>query len=147
MFLTRAEAIDLSATGGWNETVDESDLASGAGSNLIDAYESTTGASTITIYSCAGDTDNWRVEVRLVDEGGWHGDLKIYVKRTSDGSGSGTISDGLSYLEISSTDTQFFSGSGDRSNIGIQYQLTGMSINVSPKNYNTNVTFTVVDIP
>lgn len=147
LFLTKVEAIDLSATGGWNETVNESDLISGAGSNLVDTYESTTDATNITISNCIGDSDNWRVDVRSVDDGGWYGDFTIYVKRTSDGAGNGSISGELSYIEITSTDTQFFSGAGDRSNINIQYQLTGMSINVSPDNYNTTILFTVVDIP
>ncbi len=147
LFLAKVEAIDLSATGGWNETVNESDLISGAGSNLVDTYGSTTDATNISISNCTDDSDNWRVDVRRVDEGGWYGDFTLYVKRTSEGTGNGSVSDGLSYVEITSTDTPFFSGAGDRSNITIQYQLTGMSINVSPTNYNTTIIFTVVDIP
>jgi hypothetical protein len=147
LFLAKVEAIDLSATGGWNETVNELDLISGAGSNLVDTYESTTEATNITISNCTDDSDNWRVDVRRVDEGGWHGDFTLYVKRTSEGAGSGSISGELFYIEITFTDTPFFSGSGDRSNINIRYQLTGMSIDVSPNNYHTTVIFTVVDIP
>ena len=147
LFLTRAEAIDLSATGGWSETVDETDLVSGAGSDLVDTYESTTDATTMTIYNCTGDTDNWRLDVRRIDEGGWHQDFTLYVKRTSDGNGNGSISGGLSYIEITTTDTQLFSGAGDRSNISIQYKLTGMSINVLPDTYSKTITFTVADIP
>jgi len=147
LFLTKVEAIDLSATGGWNETVNESDLISGAGSNLVDTYESTIDATNITISNCIGDSDNWRVDIRRVNEGGWQGVLTFYVKRTSDGTGNGSISGGLSYIEITSTDTEFFPGAGDRSNITIQYQLTGMSINASPNHYNTTIIFTVVDIP
>jgi hypothetical protein len=147
LFLTKVEAIDLSATGGWYETVNESDLISGAGSNLLDTYESTTEATNITISDCTDDSDNWRVDVRRADEVGWPGGFALYIQRTSDGAGNGSISGGLSYIEITSTDTPFFSGSGDRSNINIRYQLTGMSINISPNNYNTTIIFTVVDIP
>ena len=147
LFLTRAEAIDLSATGGWSETINESDLVSGAGSDLFDTYESATDATTMTIYNCTGDTDNWQIKVRRIDEGGWHGDFTLFVKRTSDGEGTGSVSGGLSYIEITTTDTQLFSGSGDRSNILIQYKLTGMSINVLPDTYSKTITFTVADIP
>jgi hypothetical protein len=147
LFLTKVEAIDLSATGGWSETVNASNLVSGAGSNLVDTYESTTEATNITISNCTDDSDNWRVDVRRVAEGGWPGDFALYVKRTSAGTGNGSISGELSYIEITSTDTQFFSGAGDRSNINIQYQLSGISISVSPDNYNTTIIFTVVDIP
>ncbi|MCK4428014.1 MAG: hypothetical protein KAW16_05995 [candidate division Zixibacteria bacterium] len=147
LFLTRAEAIDLSATGGWTETVDETDLVSGAGSDLIDTYESATDATTMTIYNCTGDTDNWQIKVRRIDEGGWHQDFTLSVKRTSDGNGNGSVSGGLSYIEITTTDTELFSGAGNRSNISIQYKLTGMSINVSPDSYSKTIAFTVVDIP
>ena len=144
--LTRVQAIDIATSGGWTETIDASDLISGAGSNLIDTYESVTNASTANISNCTGDSDNWRVDVRRVD-GTWHGDYTLYVKRTSDGTGTGSISGGLSYIEITTTDAQFFTGSGNRDNIDLQYELTGMSVSALPDNYSTTVVFTVVDIP
>lgn len=147
LLATKSEAIDLSAAGGWGETIDASDLVAGAGTNLVDTYESFTDATYLTISDCIDDSDSWRVDARRVGEDGWYSDFTLYVKRTSDGSGNGSISGELSYVEITSTDTQIFSGTGDRSNITIQYKLTGMSINVSPSNYNTMVLFTVVDIP
>jgi hypothetical protein len=143
-FLTRSEALDLSTTGGWTETINELDLVSGAGSDLIDTYQSATDATSMTISNCTGDTDNWRLDVRRIDDAGWHGDFTLYVKRTSDGEGTGSISGGQSYIEITTTDTELFSGAGDRSNISIQYQLTGMSINVLPDTYSEIITFTVV---
>jgi hypothetical protein len=147
LFLTQAEGIDLSASGGWTETVDKNDLISGAGSGLVDTYESTTDATSAVISNCSGDTDNWRVDVRRIDDGSWYGDFTLYVKRTSEGEGNGSISGGLSYIEIKTTDTQFFFGAGNRSNINLQYELTGMSINALPDNYSTTVIFTVVDVP
>jgi len=146
VILSRVQAIDISASGGWTETIDETDLVSGAGSDLIDTYQSATSASVANISNCTGDSDNWRIDVRRVD-GTWHGDYRLYVKRTSDGTGTGSISGGLSYIEITATDTEFFSGAGNRDNIDLQYELTGMSVGVSPVNYSTTVVFTVVDIP
>lgn len=146
-FVTAAQAIDISATGGWSETINEADLVSGAGSDLFDSYESATDASVIDITNAVDKKDNWRVDVRRVDGGGWHGDFTVYVKRTSNGNGQGSVSGGLSYIEITTTDTEFFSGAGNLWNIDVQYQLTGMSIYVLPNNYSTTVVFTVVDIP
>ena len=143
--LARVEAIDISATGGWIETIDASDLISGAGSDLIDAYESISDATSIDISNTANKNDNWRVDVRRSD-GTWHGDFTIYARRTSDGNGQGSVSGGLSYTVITTTDTQFFSGAGNLANIDVQYQLTGMSVSVSPTIYSTSVVFTVVDI-
>ena len=144
--LTRVEAIDISAAGGWTETIDEDDLQSGAGSNLIATYESVTNASTANISNCSGDTDNWRVDVKRSDSG-WQGDFVLYAKRTSDGTGTGSISGGLSYIEITTVDVEFFSGAGNRNNIDLQYRLTGMSVNASPNTYNTTIILTIADEP
>jgi hypothetical protein len=146
LFLTEAEGIDISATGGWTETVNSSDLVSGAGSNLIVTYESATNATIVSITNCLSRFDNWRVDVRRVDGGNWHANFTLSVRRTSNGTGLGSISGGLSYIGITTTDSQFFSGRGNRSNINLQYRLTGMSVSISPKNYSTTVVFTVVDI-
>jgi len=144
LFFTKAEAIDISAVGSWSDTIDASDLQAGAGSNLIDTYESVAGATVLTISNTTGNTDNWRVDVRRTDTA-WHSNLHLYVKRTSDGSGSGSISGGLSYIEITTIDSQFFLGAGDRSGINLKYKLTGMSVSVPPNAYSTTVTYTVVD--
>ena len=146
VILTRVQAIDIGASGGWTETIDENDLQSGAGSNLIDTYESVTNASTANISNCTGDSDNWRVDVRRFDSI-WDGDFTICVKRTSDGTGTGSISGGLSYIEVTTTYVEFFSGAGNRDNIDLQYELTGMSVSALSDNYSTTVVFTVVDIP
>jgi hypothetical protein len=147
LFVTTAESIDIAATGGWSETVDQLDLVSGAGSQLVDTYESATDATSIDITNTLDKRDAWRVDVRRVDGGGWHGDYTLYAKRTSNGNGQGDIiSGGLSYVEIMTTDREFYSGEGALWNVDVQYQLTGMSINVLPANYSTTVIFTVIDI-
>ncbi len=143
----KAQAIDISAAGGWSESVDQSDLIFGPGSELIEVYESTTGGTVIDVTNCTDDSDNWRIDVRRIDDGGWHEDLILYLKRTSDGNGGGSVSGGLSYLEITTTDTQLFSGTGNRTGIDLQYKLTGMSTDVSPENYSQTIVFTLVDVP
>ncbi len=145
MFLIKAEAIDISVEGVWNEAIDESDLVAEAGSDLIDTYESAANAAGLTVSGCADNSDNWRVDVRRTD-GVWDGDFTLYVKRTFDGEGTGSISGGLSYIEVTTADTIFFSGADDRNAINLQFKLIGMSINVSPTNYNTLITYTVIDI-
>jgi hypothetical protein len=143
----KAQAIDLSAAGGWNQSVDQSDLVSGPGSELIEVYESTTGGTVVDVSGCTGDSDNWRIDVRRIDDGGWHGDFVLYLKRTSDGDGNGVVWGGLAYVEVTETDTELFSGAGNRSGIDLQYKLTGISTGVSPDDYSQTIIFTVVDIP
>jgi len=145
LVFTKAEAIDITATGSLNKTIDASDLASGAGSDLVSIYESTVNATVLTILNTTGNTDNWRIDVRRSDST-WHSDFILYIQRTSDGSGGGSISGGLSYIAIGTTDSQFFSGAGDRSSVNLQYKLTGMSISIPPNTYSTTVVLTIVDM-
>ncbi len=134
------EAADITATGGWSETIDASDLIGGAGTDLTGSYESSPSATVIDITALG----NYRVDVRRSDTN-WSTSFTLYVKRTSDGAGSGTISGGTSYIAVPTTDTEFFSGSLDRTNIDVQYQLSGMSVSISPDTYSTTLTFTIVD--
>lgn len=135
-------AISISSTGNWSETIDALDLQAGAGSDLIDTYESTADQVSIDIID---PINNWRVGVKKVDTT-WHSSFHLYVKRTSDGTGSGSISGGTIYQEVSGTDQSFFSGSDDRSGIQIQSKLSGISVQIPPDIYTTTIYYTVVDI-
>ncbi len=145
LFPAGAEAIDLSASGGLMRIVGASDLVSGAGSNLHTTFDDA-GATSLSIVNTSGSNDRWRIDVRRSDAT-WHNALRLYVKRISDGSGGGTVTGGLSHVEISGTPVEFFSGEGDRDGLFLSYQLTGMSVSVSPNIYSTTVIFTVVDTP
>jgi hypothetical protein len=137
--------ISITATGSWYEVIDENDLESGPGSDLKSTYESAVDEVVIDITGTVGDLDNWRVDVKRVDSN-WHSQFHLYDKRTSEGSGTGSISGGTAYQEIGEADQSFFTGSGDRTNIAVQLKLGGMSIQVSPDVYSTDVYYTVVDI-
>lgn len=137
-------AVDVYAVGGWNFTVDSSCLVGGAGSNLIDSFESKLDATVINITGTGGSGDAWQVQVRKSGVSQLHG-ATLYVKRTGDGSGSGAVHGGSSYVAVETSDTDFFEGSGDRTDITVQYKVSGISINVPPGTYSTVITFTVVD--
>jgi hypothetical protein len=134
-----ASGQDITAAGGWSETIDAGNLQSGAGSDLVDTYNSGAGATVVSVTYAT----SWRVDVRRTD-GTWHTDFSLYTQRTSDGTGAGTISGGTAYIEITGVDTEFFSGTQDRSDVGTGYELTGMSVNAAPASYNTTVTLTIV---
>ncbi|TET45598.1 hypothetical protein E3J62_07380 [candidate division TA06 bacterium] len=141
--IARAD-ISITASGDWTRTIDANDLQSGAGSDLTSTYESATDQVTIDISGTLGDLDNWRVDVARIDFA-WHSDLHQYIKRTSDGTGGGSISGGTSYQEVINTWQTFFSGSGDRSNIAVQLKLTGVSIQIPVNNYSAMIFFMVID--
>ena len=136
-------AVSISVTGSWFETVDETDLVGGAGSDLQSTYESA--ADQISIDIGGAGKKNWRVDVRKVDTD-WHGDLNLYVRRTSDGSGQGQITGGTSYQQLSDTYQQFFSGSRNRRGVSVQLMLEGVSASMPCDNYLTTVYYTVVEV-
>lgn len=140
----KIQAIDIVIAGDWLLIVDASDLQSGAGSDLIDTYESIADAVSISISGTTGASDNWRVDVKKVDTN-WDSSFYLYVKRTSDGTG-GSVSGGTAYQEITNVDQSFFSGSDDVSGINIQLKLSGVSVQIPPDSYMTTVYYTVVDI-
>ena len=140
----RCQAIDITATGAWSLLNDAGDLVFGAGSDLISDQESAQDQVALTIADTTGDTDNWRVDARRSDTN-WPVGLSIFVKRTSDGAGTGNISGGSAYQEVTVSDGSFFSGSGNRNGIGMQLKLSGASVGIAPDTYSTSIVYTVVD--
>ena len=132
-------AISISATGSWTETIGDPPPA--AGDDLPNTRES---ASNVTSINITGTIGNWGLTVKKIDSK-WHGNLHLWVQRTSDGSGTGSISGGSSYQEVTDIDNAFFNGNGDRSSVNIQLQLRGVSIQVPPDTYTTTVYYTVSD--
>ncbi|MCL6590271.1 MAG: hypothetical protein K6U80_09990 [Firmicutes bacterium] len=150
-YLTNAKAaIRLtSSSSGWTLPVDSSNLISGAGSDLTSVYLSPVNATVLTVRNCKNNADNWRIDVSRSDTIWDSANLALAVLRTSDGTYTpgATISGGTDFVPVSATATTFFRGSGNHSNITVQYQLTGMSVEIAPNNYKTTVTFTIVDTP
>ncbi|MGA1875950.1 MAG: hypothetical protein ACMUIA_10115 [bacterium] len=127
-----APAPNIRATGGWTETIDGSDLQSPwtAGSNLVNTYESVVNATSLNVIF----NSYWRVDIRRSD-GNWHGNFTLRARRS-----------GGSYLEVTPTDASFFCGYKTSNNVQVQYQLSGMSVNISPATYWTTVVYTIVEI-
>jgi hypothetical protein len=136
--------ISIAVAGTRFETIDASNLQAGAGSDLIDSYESIADAVSISISETTGASGDWRVDVKKVDSN-WDGSFYLYVKRTSQGNG-GSVSGGTGYQEVTDVDQSFFDGSGDVSGIGVQLKLSGVSVQIPPDTYTTTVYYTIVDI-
>ena len=130
---------DITTIGDWVTTVTAANLVAGAGSDLQAQFESISGVTTLTIFNTA---EAWSLRARRSGNQ-WDGAVTVYVKRTSNGSGSGNISGGNAYVELTGTDGEIFSGSGNRSAISLQFKLTGLSKTVSPATYLSSIIFTV----
>jgi hypothetical protein len=119
-----------------------------AGNNFTSTINSTSNSS-VTVSNASTSwwwwswNTNWSVSVYKVDIS-WNSNLNIYIKRAGDGSGSGSsVSGGTTYIVVSSTGTSFFSGAGNRSNIPISYQISGISMTVPADNYSTTIYYTI----
>jgi len=131
--------------GGWSFGIDAGDLEAGAGSDLSAEYESDATAEYIDIQGCSGSSDTWEVSIKRTDDV-WDTDITLQAKVSSKGNGSGSFSGAGVYKTVSATDTVLFSGSGDRSDIAIQFKISGISITTVPdKDYATDITYTVVN--
>lgn len=142
----RAE-VGVTVTGSWSEAVDESDLTAGPGSNLASEYQSASNEFSIRIQGFGASRKNpnsWRLDVRRSDAN-WHANLSVFVRRTSNGSGTGSISGGTSYQTVTGTDQTFFQGSNDRNGVRVQAKVGGVSLSVPPSTYQTSIVFTIVD--
>lgn len=137
-------APSITGTGSWILTIGVLDLIAGAGSELVASYESAVDAVLLSPNPVPAKPA-WRVDVSRVDTA-WPGSFVLWIKRTGDGTGSGSISDGTTYLTVTTTDQPFFTGSEDRANVPIQFQLTGISTQIPPGDYTTTVYYTIVQI-
>ncbi len=135
-------AATLTSSGGWVAEIGSSDLLFGAGSDLKDGYSSPVAATTLEVSGCADQSEEWEIRIRFGDQI-WDNHFSLAAKLTSKGTGEGVIIGGDTFQVITASDTIFLTGQGDQSGITVQYQLTGVSIQILPENYSTTVEFTI----
>ena len=142
LFTAETLAIQIVVTGSWTRTIDAADLQGLAGSDLNPVYESATKQIGIEIRQTSA---NWSVDIKKIDTN-WHGNFHLFVRRTSNGNGSGSISGGTTYQEVTDVDQAFFSGFRVRTFIDIQLRLEGVSVQVPQDSYTTTLYYTVTEI-
>lgn len=131
--------VSIRVGGRWTlGNLDENDLTGGAGTDFPGTWESVSDLIDIDVTK----TDNtWAVEISKTDTL-WPSQVRIYARRTTDGSGDGTITGGTSYQEITDTDEPFFSGTGDRTAIKVQLKLESMTVGINMEDYSTTISYT-----
>ncbi len=127
-------SIDITVTGSWSENIDASDLVppDAAGSDLNGTYQSAADAVQLNITA----TGNWKVQVKKTDST-LPGSLHLRIRKTYPDTGP--------YQEVPDTDQDFLgvSGTGD-ANVNVQFELTGVSIQVPPGSYSATIQYTVL---
>ena len=134
-----AAPVGINVIGNWTLTVGPSDLIAGAGSNLISTYESSPSQVSVSITNA---TAAWGVTVKFQGPH-WDNSLHLWVRRTGDGGGAGTIQSGTAYQELDNPGAAFFAGTLDRTDIPVQLMVTGVSVQLLPDTYSATVTYTV----
>jgi len=89
----------------------------------------------------------WNVSVQQTVSSNWDPLLKLYVRRSGDGTGLVTISGGSAFQQVTGASSLFFSGllglGFGRDNIPIQYKIEGLSVLLPAKTYTTTILFTI----
>ena len=134
--------MQCTVNGDWSVTVDGTSLIGGPGTTVIGTYESASDQATVAVWSITKPEFTYRLDVSKSDSQ-WHNDFTLSVRRTNDGSGSGSISDGTDYQVITDSDESFFEGEDSRTGVNLQYKLEGVSITIPADIYSTTVTYTV----
>ena len=138
--------INITVTGSWTQTIDKSNLTGGAGTVLTSTYTSAQNVNLVSITGAKNKNDNWQVNIQRIDTT-WNSSLQIFARRTSNGTGTGSVSGGQAYIQVTLNNSVFFSGAGNMNNISVQLQLTGASLQISPNQYTTTIQYTVIDTP
>jgi hypothetical protein len=138
--------LNITATGSWTQSIDKNNLTGGPGTDLTNTFTSAQNTTLITITGTTSKRDNWQINIKRINTT-WAGSLLVFAQRTSNGTGTGTISGGQAYIQVTTNDTTFFTGAGNRNGVQIQLQLTGASLTVPPNQYSTTIQYTIIDTP
>jgi len=131
----------IAVAGQWALTINSTNLQAGAGSDLIDTYESATDQVLADVKPGPfGKT--WVVQVHKTDHL-WNSNLYLDIRRQT----YPKIQGGLSYIELTDSDQDFFwSENRKRSlDIPIQFRLRGVSISIPVNTYSTTIYYTLID--
>ncbi len=132
----------INVFGSWTRTISASDITE-AGNDYVGTYTSiSTSQTKISISN--GKKDKTRVEVRKENNfSDWHPNLILQIKCTDrDKLHRG----GENIQTITDNDVYFFTTKdGNRTNIPLQYTISGISVLLPVKDYTTTIWFTVYD--
>lgn len=121
----QARAADVSVLGvPWTLMVGTAHLQAGAGTEFESPIVSDVHLAFLSITNTGGAS--WNLRIARENAMQWPDGVSILLKR-SGGSGEAGLSDGLSYLALTSDPQAFFSGTGDYESVEILVRLDGIT--------------------
>lgn len=139
----------ISQLSNWREDLDATDLSTPeeAGMDLNGTLETVNNYNQFDILNVAS-TQDWKITVSKSDIN-WPGAFIPYVQRTSNGIPCGActgVNTGISvsgYLQITNLEQDFIFGTGEVTDLDVQFKVEGISLTVDADNYSTEVMFTL----
>lgn len=110
------------------------------------ALRSTPGSVQLHVVNDAGRNAPWRVEVRLQGVS-LPGATTLSVRRTGSGQGFGWIDGGLAFVSVGERPVTLCKGTGDRMQIPLQIQFSGVTPSTPSGELRSGILFTVVTQP
>ena len=134
----------VSVSGSWIKTISASDITE-AGKDYVGTYTSSTTQTKISIDPRR--KNNTTVISIRKDDGDWHEDLNLQIKRINNGIKD--TSGGLEFQSITDIGADFFKTKGKKENVPLQYRINGISVLLPVllpvQEYTTTIIFTVYD--
>lgn len=132
-------------SGTWNYSLSASSITE-AGTDFYGTYESASNQLIFNKNKTKNQKPNWVVQVKKSDIL-WHTNLKMWIRRTGNGSGvqNSSISNGSNYQEVQNSNIQFFDGYEEVNEIPIQLKISGVSVIIPVNSYYTLLIFTVTE--
>lgn len=127
--VTTAQAVSLSVSvagvTGADVPLKITDTITNAGDYYSNTQTTESNASLLTIENLGASSVNWKVQARTDVSG-----LSISVHHTGSGSGDGTITNDLGYIPLTASYTTLFcgSGTGNRTDIPLQFQIGNLDV-------------------
>lgn len=145
-FLNITVAQRLKSSGNWNESFGATEIEN-AGYDYDSYYESKSNQTKLTITPIPNSWYNkyympFTVFVYKEDQN-WNENLNLEVKVSSTDHGN---SSGTQYQSITNYSTQFFDTVGRRTNIPIQYRISGLSVTIPAETYSVEIVYTVLNL-
>lgn len=121
------------------------------GSDIISTGETNENAIKVGVRFMPENMQNdihrsWHIDIRK-NTIEWHPDLQLSIRRTDDGQHlyNNLLKGGEQYMFVGNSETLFLRGNGKILNISCQLKITGRSLTIPAKQYQTNIVFTLID--
>ncbi|MGQ9729935.1 MAG: hypothetical protein ACUVX8_01555 [Candidatus Zipacnadales bacterium] len=108
-------------------------------------YVSDPSAVLLNITGMSSQLAGWRVEIRRADMD-WPRGMRLWVRRTGDGMGSGRVWGPSRFTEITPTGVLLCIGQGDRIGIPLQFRITGLSFDIPVGTHTTSIAYGLIII-